>query len=119
MCMCVFVCDACVHMCVPTCVHVYMCVCMLMCVHMCACVHMHMCVYVCTHMCARVHTYVCACVLMHVCVCVCVCEGMMENARDKEDGEGWEASERKNHLKRLTKPLSRRFNAVSVRRGSF
>jgi hypothetical protein len=44
---------------------------------------------------------------------------MMENAREKEDGEGWEASERKNHLKRLTKPLSRRFNAVSVRRGSF
>ena len=60
------VCRVCVHVCVCTCVRVYMCECVHVCVCTCVRVYMCACVHVCVCTCVRV--FMCAC--EHVCLCV-------------------------------------------------
>jgi hypothetical protein len=93
---CVYVCGACVRVCMwcgaSVCVCVCVCVCMCVCMCLCVCVcvvcvcvwcgvFVHvcgacvcMCVYVFVCVCGVcVYVFVCVCVYMFVCVCVCVC----------------------------------------------
>lgn len=50
-----------VHVCVP------------MCVSLCLCVYMYVCAYVCTSVCLYVYMCVCACACAYVCASVSVC----------------------------------------------
>jgi hypothetical protein len=85
-CMCIYVCVCmCAYLCAYVCMYVHMyvctyvciCVCMYTCVWMyvcvlCMCVHVYVCVYVC--MCAYVCVCVyCVCICVCMCVCICVC----------------------------------------------